>query len=210
MKVYNSKGRLILKGTIVGEIAVAHFFFFRFDFITKHMSILSLTAARGTIGYMAPELFYRNVGTISHKADVYSFGMLLMEMASRSWKNLNVLAEQSCQIYFPFWIYGQLHDRSEVTIENDTDQEVILAKKIMIVALWCIQTKPGDRPSMDKVIEMLEEEDGDLQMPNKPYLYPQDLPAEDFRDDNTRIHDLPLIHQQMISRNRPDLLLVLG
>ncbi|AES59896.2 stress-induced receptor-like kinase [Medicago truncatula] len=148
-------------------------------------SIVSLTAARGTIGYMAPELFYRNVGTISHKADVYSFGMLLMEMASRR-KNLNPLAEQSCQIYFPFWIYGQLHDGSEVTIENDTDEEMKLAKKMMIVALWCIQTKPGDRPSMDKVIEMLEEEDGDLQMPNKPYLYPQDLPAEDFRDGNTR------------------------
>ncbi|RHN77974.1 putative glycerophosphodiester phosphodiesterase, protein kinase RLK-Pelle-LRK10L-2 family [Medicago truncatula] len=57
------------------------------------MSIVSLTAARGTIGYMAPELFYRNVGTISHKADVYSFGMLLMEMASRR-KNLNALAEK--------------------------------------------------------------------------------------------------------------------
>ncbi|MED6144321.1 hypothetical protein PIB30_014669 [Stylosanthes scabra] len=39
-------------------------------------SIVSLTAARGTIGYMAPELFYRNIGAISYKADVYSFGKL--------------------------------------------------------------------------------------------------------------------------------------
>ncbi|CAJ1972053.1 unnamed protein product [Sphenostylis stenocarpa] len=45
-------------------------------------SIVTMTAARGTIGYMAPELFYKNIGGISHKADdVYSFGMLLMEMA---------------------------------------------------------------------------------------------------------------------------------
>ncbi|PNX90739.1 receptor-like protein kinase, partial [Trifolium pratense] len=35
-------------------------------------------------------------------------------------------------------------------------------------------TKPSDRPPMDKVIEMLEGEDEDLQMPNKPYLFAQD------------------------------------
>ncbi|GAU30850.1 hypothetical protein TSUD_15360 [Trifolium subterraneum] len=144
-------------------------------------SIVSLTAARGTIGYMAPELFYRNVGTISHKADVYSFGMLLMEMASRR-KNMNALAEQSSKIYFPFWIYDQLHDGREVTIENDTIPEMKLAKKMMIVALWCIQTKPKDRPSMDKVLEMLEEEDGDLEIPNKPYFYPEDQPVADVDD----------------------------
>ncbi|AES59898.2 receptor-like kinase [Medicago truncatula] len=151
-------------------------------------SIVSLTAARGTIGYMAPELFYRNVGTISYKADVYSFGMLLMEMASRR-KNLNALAEQSSQIYFPFWIYDKFHDGSEVTIENDTDQEMKLAKKMMIVALWCIQTKPDDRPSMDKVLEMLEEEDGDLQIPNKPYFCPQDSPIADVYSSNSWTSD---------------------
>ncbi|GAU30849.1 hypothetical protein TSUD_15350 [Trifolium subterraneum] len=146
-------------------------------------SIVSLTAARGTIGYMAPELFYRNVGTISYKADVYSFGMLLMEMANRR-RNLNALAEQSSQIYVPFWVYDQLKDGREITIENDTNQEMKLAKKMMIVALWCIQTKPGDRPPMDKVIEMLEEEDEDLQMPNKPYFCLQDESVSEVGHDN--------------------------
>ena len=143
-------------------------------------SIVSLTAARGTIGYMAPELFYRNVGAISYKADVYSFGMLLMEMASRR-KNLNALAEHSSQIYFPFWVHARLHDGREIAIENDTDEEMKLAKKMMIVALWCIQTKPGDRPSMAKVVEMLEQGE-DLQMPPKPYFYPEDVPTEDVGD----------------------------
>lgn len=41
-------------------------------------SIVSLTAVRETLGYMAPELFHKNIGSISYKADVYSFGMLLM------------------------------------------------------------------------------------------------------------------------------------
>lgn len=158
-------------------------------------SIVSLTAARGTIGYMAPELFYRNVGTVSYKADVYSFGMLLMEMASKR-KNLNALAEQSSQIYFPFWVYDRLRDGREVitttSIENDgvdeDDEEMNkLAMKMMVVALWCIQTRPGDRPSMHRVLEMLEEEDEELQLPNKPYLFPEDLSEEDVRDDDGTI-----------------------
>jgi hypothetical protein len=71
-----------------------------------------------------------------------------------------------------------------VTIENDTTQEIKLAKKMMIVALWCIQTKPEDRPSMEKVLEMLEEEDGDLQIPNKPYFCLQDQPILDVVHDD--------------------------
>jgi tetrahydromethanopterin S-methyltransferase subunit F len=38
---------------------------------------------------------------------------------------------------------------------------------------------------MDKVLEMLEEKDTDMEMPNKPYLYAQDLPVEDIIDDST-------------------------
>ncbi|KAL1309701.1 rust resistance kinase Lr10 [Arachis hypogaea] len=147
-------------------------------------SKVSLTAARGTIGYMAPELFYRNIGTISDKADVYSFGMLLMEMASRK-KNLNTSAKNCSQIYFPFWVYNQLHDGSEIVIENDTDEEMKLAKKMMIVALWCIQTKPSDRPSMKRVVEMLEQDDEELEISPKPYIYSHDIPAQDVGDFST-------------------------
>ncbi|KAG2389764.1 Rust resistance kinase [Vigna angularis] len=46
-------------------------------------NVVTMTGARGTIGYMAPELFYNNIGRISQKADVYSFGMLLMEMTNK-------------------------------------------------------------------------------------------------------------------------------
>ncbi|KAL6321157.1 hypothetical protein AAG906_012929 [Vitis piasezkii] len=62
-------------------------------------SIVSVTAARGTLGYIAPELFYKNIGGVSFKADVYSFGMLLLEMVGKR-KNVNAFAEHSSQIYF--------------------------------------------------------------------------------------------------------------
>ncbi|XP_054808110.1 rust resistance kinase Lr10-like isoform X2 [Prosopis cineraria] len=147
-------------------------------------SIVSLTAARGTIGYMAPELFYRNVGGVSYKADIYSFGMLLMEMAGRR-KNLNVLVEHSSQFYFPFWVYDQLNEGNEISIADATAEEMKLARKMLIVGLWCIQTKPNDRPSMKKVVEMLEGDEQDLELPQKPYLYPNDLPANDNIDHST-------------------------
>ncbi|BFG21181.1 hypothetical protein CerSpe_074550 [Prunus speciosa] len=136
-------------------------------------TIVSLTAARGTMGYMAPELFYKNIGGVSYKADVYSFGMLLMEMASRR-KNLNATIEHSSQIYFPLWVSNQFCMGKEFEMDDATEEEKKMIKKMIIAALWCIQLKPSDRPSMNKVIEMLEGEVEYLQLPPKLLLCPQE------------------------------------
>ncbi|KAG6645458.1 hypothetical protein CIPAW_08G124300 [Carya illinoinensis] len=130
-------------------------------------SIVPLTHARGTFGYMAPEIVYQNIGGVSYKADVYSFGMLLMEMASRR-KNLNAFTEHLSQIYFPTWIYDQLHDGKNIEIQDATEDDRKICKKMMIVALWCIQLKPTDRPSMNKVVKMIEGDVECLQVPLKP------------------------------------------
>ncbi|KAK7377202.1 hypothetical protein VNO80_02623 [Phaseolus coccineus] len=137
-------------------------------------SIVTMTAARGTIGYMAPELFYNNIGRISHKADVYSFGMLLMEMASKR-KNLNLHADHSSQLYFPLWIYDHVKEEEDIDMEDLTAEEKIIAKKMIIVSLWCIQLKPTDRPSMNRVVEMLEGDIEDLEIPPKPTLFPDEM-----------------------------------
>ncbi|ONI21459.1 hypothetical protein PRUPE_2G067100 [Prunus persica] len=138
-------------------------------------SIVSLMAARETLGYIAPELFYKNIGGISYKADVYSFRMLLMEMACRR-KNLNATIEKSSQIYFPTLAFDQLSDGKDIKIGDATDEEEKIIKKMIIVALWCVQMKPSDRPSMNKAVEMLEGEIESLEMPPKPFLYPQQMP----------------------------------
>ncbi|XP_030934517.1 LEAF RUST 10 DISEASE-RESISTANCE LOCUS RECEPTOR-LIKE PROTEIN KINASE-like 2.3 isoform X6 [Quercus lobata] len=139
-------------------------------------SIVALTAARGTLGYIAPELFYKNIGGVSYKADVYSFGMLLLEMANRR-KNFNEFADHSSQIYFPTWVYEQVSKGNEIVMEDATAEEKKTIKKMILVALWCIQMKPSDRPSMNKVVKMLEGEEC-LQIPSKPFL----LSLEDVRD----------------------------
>jgi len=144
-------------------------------------SVMTVTAARGTIGYMAPELFYTNIGRISDKSDVYSFGMLLMEIASKR-KNLNLHAERSSQLYFPFWIYDQLDREKSIKIEDITEEdEKNIAKKMMLVSLWCIQLKPNDRPSINKIVEMLEGDIQNLEIPPKPSLYPHETFEEGQR-----------------------------
>ncbi|KAF8007842.1 hypothetical protein BT93_K1738 [Corymbia citriodora subsp. variegata] len=140
-------------------------------------SIITLTAARGTLGYMAPELFYKNIGGVSYKADVYSFGMMLMEMAGRR-RNVNANAENSSQIYFPLWVYDQLGKGNEVEIVDAIEEERETVRKMIIVALWCIQLSPNDRPSMSRVLNMLEGEINELQLPPKPLLYPIETPVD--------------------------------
>ncbi|KAF8008289.1 hypothetical protein BT93_K2078 [Corymbia citriodora subsp. variegata] len=117
---------------------------------TDHI-IVSLTTTRGTLGYMAPELFYKNIGGISYKADVYSFGKLLMEMAN------------------------QVSEGTSVEMEEAVEEETDVIKKMIIVALWCIQLDPNHRPPMNKVLEMLEGDIGKLHMPPKPLFYSLDV-----------------------------------
>nr|WIL59799.1 nodulation protein [Melilotus officinalis] len=141
-------------------------------------SMVTMTGIRGTIGYMAPELIYKNIGGASYKADVYSFVMLLMEMASKR-KNLNTNAQHSSQIYFPFWIYDQLRKEEEVEMENVSEEDMKIVKKMIMVALWCIQLKPNDRPSMSKVVEMLEGDIESIEIPPEPIMYPDETISRD-------------------------------
>ncbi|KAL1118492.1 hypothetical protein V6Z11_D01G038500 [Gossypium hirsutum] len=145
-------------------------------------SIVSLTAARGTIGYIAPELVYKNLGGISYKADVYSFGMLVLEMVGRR-KNLNAFANHTSQIYFPSWIYDRLDQGEDMELGDDiSDDEKVMIRKMIITAFWCIQLLPSDRPSMNKVLKMLESNVELLEMPPKPF---HQLPLET----STEVHN---------------------
>ncbi|XP_015159995.1 glycerophosphodiester phosphodiesterase protein kinase domain-containing GDPDL2-like [Solanum tuberosum] len=126
-------------------------------------SIVTLTPARGTIGYAAPELINRSIGPIYYKAYVYSFGMLLIDIVGL--KTNSAAKEDISSQYFPYWIYDQLDKGKEIEVLDETHEDV---KKLTLVALWCIQMNPLDRPSMTKVVEMLEGKLQALQMPPRP------------------------------------------
>ncbi|KAL5748867.1 hypothetical protein ACOSP7_025909 [Xanthoceras sorbifolium] len=135
-------------------------------------SIVSMSGARGTIGYIAPEVFSRNFGEVSHKSDVYSYGMLVLEMVGGK-KNPQLGVENASEVYFPEWIYRHFELGKEFKLHDAmTGEENEIAKRMIIIGLWCIQTRPLDRPSMNKVIDMLQGSIETLHVPPNPCLFP--------------------------------------
>ncbi|KAL3838082.1 hypothetical protein ACJIZ3_022673 [Penstemon smallii] len=134
---------------------------------SKDKSIITMTAARGTIGYIAPEVFSRNFGKVSYKSDIYSFGMLLLDMVGGR-KKYNGAKEQNSisEIYFPEWMYNQLEKGEDIAIDIEKEDESDIVKKLIIVGLWCIQWYPVDRPSAKVVIQMLQGENLPIMPPN--------------------------------------------
>ncbi|XP_062150648.1 PR5-like receptor kinase isoform X3 [Alnus glutinosa] len=134
-------------------------------------SIVSMTGMRGTAGFIAPEVFSRSFGGVSHKSDVYSYGMLVLEMIGGR-KNFDGEFSHTSETYFPHWIYTKLEqDKNFDTFEHITEEaEEETTKKMIIVSLWCIQTNPSYRPSISKAIEMLEGNLQALPFPPKPFL----------------------------------------
>ncbi|XP_059434046.1 rust resistance kinase Lr10-like [Corylus avellana] len=135
---------------------------------SKDQSAVSMTTARGTMGYIAPEVFSRNFGKVSSKADVYSFGILLLEIVGGR-KNVDVRVENTSQVYFPEWIYNLLEQKEDIRIFVEDDGNAKTAKKLAIVGLWCIQWHPMDRPTMKDVVQMLNGEGDKLTIPPNPF-----------------------------------------
>ncbi|PHT33401.1 putative receptor-like protein kinase [Capsicum baccatum] len=136
----------------------------------KKESIVSVLGARGTIGYIAPEIVCRNLGGVSRKSDVYSYGMMVLEMVGGR-KNVDAGADRTSEIYFPHWLYRRIELDEELQLIGIMNEEKEYAKKMVMVSLCCIQTDPSNRPSMTKVVEMLEGNLDSMQIPPKPYLY---------------------------------------
>ncbi|KAL5560364.1 hypothetical protein UlMin_036575 [Ulmus minor] len=112
----------------------------------------TFTGFRGTRGYVAPE-WHRNM-PITVKADVYSFGIMLIEIIfCRRSVNMDVLEEK---VVLVKWVYDCFLDAE---VEKNELQRMIK------IGLWCIQEEPSLRPSMKKVVLMLE---GTIEVPSPP------------------------------------------
>nr|APR63703.1 hypothetical protein [Populus tomentosa] len=113
------------------------------------------TTLRGTRGYLAPEWITNYA--ISEKSDVYSYGMLLLEIIGGR-KNFDP-TESSEKSHFPSYAFKMMEEGrlkeildSKLRLDNDDDRVSTSIK----VALWCIQEDMNLRPSMTKVVQMLE------------------------------------------------------
>ena len=94
---------------------------------SKDQIAVSMTQARGTMGYIAPEVFSRNFGNVSYKSDVYSFGIMLLEMVGRR-KNVDVTVNTR-EIYFLEWIYNLLEQKEDLRVFVEDNRDAKIAKK---------------------------------------------------------------------------------
>ncbi|XP_027079237.1 G-type lectin S-receptor-like serine/threonine-protein kinase LECRK3 [Coffea arabica] len=129
--------------------------------LLKNDQTRTYTGVRGTRGYVAPEWF-RNL-TVTVKADVYSFGIMLLEIICcrksvdcTSPENEAILEEWANQCFEAGELYKLVGDE-----EVDDVREL---ERMIKIALWCIQEEPALRPSMKRVLLMLEGT-GDIPIP---------------------------------------------
>lgn len=120
---------------------------------------VSIAGARGTVGYIAPEVFSRQVGAVTSKSDVYSYGMMVLEMVGARRSGVVVVdgsgSSGASSSYFPECLYRDLDGFcASSTCSGPEEEEVV--RKMVVVGLWCIRMSPSDRPSMTRVLEMLE------------------------------------------------------
>ena len=115
----------------------------------------TLTAIRGTKGYVAPEWF-RNMA-ITTKVDVYSYGVMLLEMiCCRKSVDMESVGEEAILTDWAYDCYteGALDALVEYDVEALNDREKL--ERFVMVAIWCIQEDVSLRPTMRRVTQMLE------------------------------------------------------
>ncbi|XP_010247280.1 PREDICTED: G-type lectin S-receptor-like serine/threonine-protein kinase LECRK1 [Nelumbo nucifera] len=113
----------------------------------------TFTGFRGTGGYVAPE-WQKNV-PITVKADVYSFGIVLLEIVCcRS--NMEVNVSSADEIILSSWVYNCFVAGELDKLVGYEEVDMKALERMVKIALWCIQDEPAHRPSMKTVILMIE------------------------------------------------------
>ncbi|WRX29768.1 Protein kinase domain - like 10 [Theobroma cacao] len=120
----------------------------------KNNRYLSLASIRGTRGYLAPE-WLANL-PITSKCDVYSYGMVLLEIVSGT-RNFELSTETDGK-RFSLWAYEEFQKGNVEGIVDKRLEEVDIEQVVraIMVSFWCIQEQPSQRPMMGKVVQMLE------------------------------------------------------
>ncbi|CAL5436349.1 unnamed protein product [Camellia sinensis] len=124
----------------------------------------------GTYGYMSPE--YAIDGLFSMKSDVFSFGVIILEIMSgkrnrmfhHSGHDLNLLGHA-----WNLWTEGRVSELLDPMMEGSFPMSKVL--RCIQVGLLCVQKCPEDRPTMSYVFLMLVSDNAILPQPKQPGFY---------------------------------------
>ncbi|XP_028796172.1 G-type lectin S-receptor-like serine/threonine-protein kinase At4g03230 [Neltuma alba] len=124
----------------------------------------------GTYGYMAPE--YALDGFFSIKSDVFSFGVVMLEIISGK-KNTGFFQSKQMSSLLGYawrlWTENNLLDLMDRSLNESCNANQFI--KCAQVSLLCVQDEPGDRPTMSQVLIMLESETASLPTPKQPTFF---------------------------------------
>ncbi|KAK7272479.1 hypothetical protein RJT34_29097 [Clitoria ternatea] len=127
----------------------------------------------GTYGYLPPE--YILDGAYSTKSDVFSFGVLILEIVSGK-KNRGFCHEDNLLVHaWRVFTEGKCSEIVDATIRDSLDLSSVL--RSIHVGLLCVQLNPDDRPNMSSVVLMLTSESA-LPQPNLPGFFTNKSMAE--------------------------------
>ncbi|RHN38940.1 putative protein kinase RLK-Pelle-SD-2b family [Medicago truncatula] len=125
------------------------------------------TGIRGTKGYVALEWF-KNM-PITAKVDVYSYGVVLLEIISCRKCVEEMDEEDEDKAILTDWAYDCYKDGALCALvegDNEALEDKENLEKLVMIALWCVQEDPYLRPNMRDVVHMLE---GTVEVQVPPY-----------------------------------------
>ncbi|OVA15245.1 Protein kinase domain [Macleaya cordata] len=129
------------------------------------------TGLAGTLGYLAPE--YINTGRASKESDVFSFGVVALEIVCGR-KSVDPMEEESLVglVEWAWDLYGKGNILAAVDKRLGMDFDGKQVECLMIVGLWCAHPDRSFRPSIRQAIQVLNMESS---IPNLPPKMPVPL-----------------------------------
>ncbi|CAD6212250.1 unnamed protein product [Miscanthus lutarioriparius] len=130
----------------------------------------------GTIGYISPELASGHMLRFTTETDVYSFGVLLLELASGRPPILRGEHQDRDRVNLVWWVWklygrGALLDAADPGLHGEFDADQM--ERALIVGLWCVHEDYRDRPSMNQAMTALRH----LEDPPPQLELPSDIAA---------------------------------
>ncbi|TYG60541.1 hypothetical protein ES288_D07G076800v1 [Gossypium darwinii] len=114
------------------------------------------TVVAGTFGYLAPE--YLQSGIATEKTDVYSFGVLLLELVTGKRPTDPTFAKRGLNVVG--WTNTLLRENrlEDIVDKGCTDAIMETVEAILEIAAKCTDANPDERPTMCQVLQLLEQE----------------------------------------------------